>query len=963
MTSHSQLQSLYGPLGVTSASDHARSMGQFLDTLRERAPRLADALLALIDDTAGCDLWRALFASKFLRDAVVAEHEFATGLVAASFDSPIPNPVDLQKLTDELGPEAGLRRFRRQRMLSIAWRDIAGLATLDESLEALTQLADVCVSLALRVAREHMIKRYGQLLDAQGQPVSLYAICMGKLGGRELNFSSDIDIVFCYSRDGAADGRRAVAASEYCLREARRVIALLDTQTELGRVFRVDTRLRPFGESGPLAISFSALETYLQEHGRDWERYAFVKARFIGADANQDEVETFETDVIQPFVYRRYLDFGVLVALRDMQDMIAAEVARRDLGQHVKLGPGGIREVEFIAQSWQLIRGGQIASLRTRSLFAALEAIVKADCMPADTVAALGAAYRHLRVVENRLQMLSDRQTHELPDDSLQREALRMAMGVASWSELMKTLDEHRAMVTATFANLVFAGHDEQAELPSWLDLSDEALADALAQHVPGRHGDLSSVLSAFRQRLTTLPMERVARERLDTFVQRVMLLVGQFQRPDELLARVLDVAQAVLRRSAYLSLLNEQPTALDRLLRLCSDSQYLARQLAEFPMLLDELLDARLFAQPLQREALREQLDTLQQERAPQDDEARMQLLVQFARVAWFRIAVADCSGFLPIMRVSDLLSDVAQLVLQRVLAIAWQDLTRRHGAPEGATASQLGFAIIGYGKLGGIELGYGSDLDIVFLHDYPAGDTDGERSIDNTVFAARLARRIVHLLSVQTGQGHLFDVDTRLRPSGRSGLLVSSVAAFARYQADDAWTWEHQALTRARFVAGDAATGQRFTDVRSRTITECIRRDSLAEEVVRMRARMRAALSSAEPDQFDLKQDAGGIADLEFLVQYLILQHAETHAVLASCTDNIRQLDSLAACEVLAADTAIALQEIYREYRQAAHRQALNGRPAVVPEPGFVEQRRVVQRIWGAIFDGVDADIPTEH
>ena len=935
----------------------ATRVADWHEALVDPAPELAARLTALAAE-GGWSWWRAICASEFLRRSIAAE----TDAALAVLEGAAPDAVSTLAPPGDAPVEhvsRALREHRRRAMLAIAWRDLAGLAPLAESLESLSQLADQCLRAALRAARHAMMARHGTLRDDDGLPVPLLVICMGKLGGRELNFSSDIDVVFTFPRDGESDGERPLVASEYCLREARIVIDLLDTNTAEGRVFRVDARLRPFGSAGPLAIGFDALENYLQVHGRDWERYAFVKARFVTADdADDAEAERFLESVVRPFVYRRYLDYGVLGSLRDMKAMISREVQRREMSDHLKLGPGGIREIEFIAQSLQLIRGGQVRQLRTPSLYAALDAIASGAHLPADTVATLRAAYDQLRICENRLQALDDRQVHRLPTDADARTSLALAMDAADWAALSRSLDVHRHRVAEAFDAMVFSAADDGDGAEHWLAGDSVALSAALTARDVSLPDAVADVLAGFRKRLERIPVDATSRERLERFLDAVVERLAATEQPAQTLERVLDVAAAVLRRSAYLALLNERPAALERLVSLAAISGFLTRQIAEHPMLLDALLDPRTFAEPLDRDALVRELDALEAELDPDDSEALVQVLARFARGAWFRIAVADVTGALPLMRVSDRLTDVAEIILGRVLDIAWADLVARHGCPAGSDDDHRRFAIVAYGKLGGRELGYGSDLDLVFLHDVAEGDTDGAQPVDGTVFVMRLARRVVHLLGVQTGDGHLYEVDTRLRPSGRSGLLVSSVAAFEKYQAEDAWTWEHQALTRARAVAGDRDIRRRFEAVRADILCRRVRRDTLAEDVTAMRRRMRTELSRAGAGEFDVKQDRGGIADLEFLVQYLVLRHACDVPGLLEWTDNIRQLDSLASAGVLDDDTARGLQDAYRAFRAIVHRRSLDRLGHVVDGDALAAERARVAAVWRDVFPGDAAD-----
>lgn len=936
----------------------------FLDVLQKSSPDLAVQLENAASHAEHWVLWRGLIASEFVRGAILAEPAFARGLVDAPHALPQIDIARLRDMAEKTSADIALRLFRRQHMLAIGWLDLAGLLPLSDCLSSLSRLADTCLGFALSEARRRTRDSYGELTDKNGEVCHLYAICMGKLGGDELNFSSDIDLIFVYSGAATSDGRRNLDASEYCLREARVVIELLDKPTDLGRVFRVDTRLRPFGESGPLAVSLSTLENYLQAHGRDWERYAYIKARFVGADTHFDEtlsteISVFERTVLRPFVYRRYLDFGVLKSLRDMKRMIATEVRRKDMQDHLKLGPGGIREIEFIAQSWQLIRGGNVSAMRTRQLLPALRAAAEVQCLTDEQVTELKAAYRFLRQLENRLQALADRQTHSLPVEPVQKVALTIGMGLPSWSSLISMLDKHRAVVAGVFEQLLLAsdsdddGQPEDAANTTWQDLNDAALATRIGNLCIDDSGELRDSLKNFltlSQRFSLLPL---ALERLDRFIDNVLAGVAERVNAPIILRRVLKIAEAVLRRSAYLSLLNEQPAALQRLIDIAAASDSVTQRLVRHPLLLDELLDTRQSGKTLDRASLEHRLELTMANVDATDTEEQMRGLVRFAQAAWFHIAVADCMGYLPIMKVSDRLSDVAELVLKEALDIAWRDLVAGTGLPFGSDEDERKFAIIAYGKLGGLELGYGSDLDVVFLHGLPDGETAGPKVIDNQQFVARLARRLVHFLAVQTGDGQLYEIDTRLRPSGRKGFLVSSLASFRNYQQHDAWTWEHQALTRARAVAGDDGVCEAFDVIRRQTLTKFVHLDSLTMRVRQMRSKMRDNLSRSGPGEFDLKQDRGGIADLEFIVQYLVLKHAADCPALLEWTDNIRQLDSLFEAGLLPADDVATLQHVYRTLRETTHRLALDGARTVVKAEDVAQSTRRVATLWDQLLE----------
>ena len=857
-----------------------------------------------------------------------------------------------------------LREFRNRYLLRVLWREVMGAASLQETLESLSSLADRLLDAACQVAGRQVLDRFGVVRDAQGEPVSLVVLGMGKLGGGELNFSSDIDLVFLYPGGEESDGERTLSAPEYFARLTRHIAALLDEVTSDGFVFRIDTRLRPFGDSGPPVVSFAALESYLTQHGRGWERYAYVKARAVGPSPPPAVLHELYHNLIVPFVYRRYLDFGVFESLREMQALIASEVQRRELADNVKLGPGGIREIEFIVQSLQLVRGGSRTELQERSLQKVLPRLIGHHGMSADDAQKLDDAYRFLRRIENFIQGIRDQQTHELPGNTTDQARLCLAMGYASWAALSSELDKHRAEVTRQFERIAL--RDDTAADDN-LKNSIKALWDrtANAGHwsrllADGQFAAADDLGAAIAKFTASRPLQRIdatATRRLRQLMPELLLRLKDVAVPLPTLQRALGIIEQVLRRSAYLALLNENTTALARLVSLCAQSGYIAEQIARYPVLLDELLDPRIYTARITRADLERELRQRLANCPLDDSELQMEKLAQFQRASQFRIAVADYNGSLPIMRVSDSLTDLAECVLAHALKVAWVDMTSKHGVPGYRLDGEhhnAGFGIIGYGKLGGMELSYTSDLDIVFLHDSRGDDqvTDGERPLDNSMFFIRLVRRLVHFLTTQTASGMLYEVDMRLRPDGQSGLLVTSVDAFERYQDENAWTWEHQALLRARPVAGSAVIAREFERVRVDTLTARVRRDSLADDVVSMRHRMRKELDKSDSEHFDLKQGRGGIGDIEFIVQYLVLANAERHPAVIHYPDNIRQLATLAAAGCMAEDGALRLQDIYRTYRLRLHRLALDERPSVVAADEFAAERKSVTKDWQAVF-----------
>jgi len=852
-----------------------------------------------------------------------------------------------------------IRKTRNRQMLRILWREVQQQADLDETLQQLSLLADQLLAVATQYAQAQMQPRFGRVRNTAGDEVPLVILGMGKLGGRELNFSSDIDIIFCYSEDGETDGSRTLSAHEYFARLSRQIIALIDEVTVDGFAFRIDTRLRPFGDSGPPVVSFAALESYLLQHGRDWERYAYVKARIVGLQPPADIADDIQSNLIRPFVYRRYLDYGVFESVREMQGLIAAEVRRRELANNVKLGPGGIREAEFIVQALQLVRGGSEPELQSSELQTVVPLLVSARGLSASDAGAILLAYRFLRRVENFIQAIRDEQTHDLPEGEVDRERLRFAMAYADWPSLLAELDKQRNAISDQFDAIAVRGKSEAR--PASQNFSQlwkshateeqwtEALRDATGEDAVA----VAEKVIAFASSATAQKVDTVSRGRLRRFMPELIERVVASERPLSALPRALAVTEGILRRSAYLALLNENPHALSRLVDLCARSQYIADQIARYPVLLDELLDPRIYSEGVTKADLAEELQQKLAAEGASDSEERMRMIAQFQRAAMFRIAVGDFNGTLPIMKVSDGLTWLAEVVLDEALQVAWDDLVQRHGVPryrQGGIEYEAGFGIIGYGKLGGLELSYGSDLDIVFLHD-SKGDsqlTDGEKPLVNTVFFGRLVRRLVHFLTTQTGSGELYEIDTRLRPDGTSGLLVTSTDAFERYQEENAWTWEHQALLRARAVAGSERIAAQFERIRTETLSRRVRRDKLRDDVIGMRKKMRKKLDCSDATTFDLKNGIGGIGDIEFLVQFIVLQEAGERPAVLFFSDNIRQLDALVAAGIIHKEVGERLQRIYRRYRLYVHRRVLDGRKARSAADEFVSEREFVTAIW---------------
>lgn len=944
-----------------------RNWEQFLDRALT-----AGVAIEPIAESLGMEIATVWACSDFVAKNCIKLPDLLSGLIeSGDLERRYPEGAYAERLGEQLGDCADeaslssrLRRFRRREMVRIAWRDLAGKAELDEVLTDTSALADACIDQALERLDTWQHTEWGVPTgDLTGAAQSMVVLGMGKLGARELNFSSDVDLIFAYPEAGQTVGPgRERTNEQYFVRLGQRLIRVLDEQTHDGYVFRVDMRLRPYGDTGPLAMSFAAMEAYYQSQGREWERYAMIKARIVAGDSGAGAQVL---DLLRPFVYRRYLDFGAFESLREMKQMIVREVQRKGLAANVKLGSGGIREIEFIGQAFQLIRGGREPALRIRPIQNVLTVLAENKLLPNYAADELRAAYRFLRRVENRLQERADQQVHSLPEDDEGRAKLAYAMGYSRWLDLARELQKHRDRVAAQFERVFAAPQGEEAEASDdpWSSLWQGSLGDddALRYLAQSGYQDATEALrliGALRQSHACRSLSDQGRNRLDRLMPLLLGAVAGCENSDVCLPRLLSLIEAIARRTAYLSLLIEHPMALSQLVKLAAASPWIARLLSRHPLLLDELLDPRTLYQPAKREQLDRELTERLATVAQEDLEQQMEVLRLFKQANELRVAAADVAGVMPLMVVSDHLTWIAEAVLGQVLRLAWEQVSARHGEPY-CTIDDVrrcaGFAILAYGKLGGLELGYGSDLDIVFLHDSVGSDqhTDGAKSVENNVFFARLGQRIIHLLSTATPLGVLYEVDTRLRPSGASGLLVSSIDAFADYQRSEAWTWEHQALTRARLVAGDPAIGERFTNIRAEVLAHPRDPEQLRNEVREMRQKMRDQLGSGEGEVFDLKQDAGGIADIEFIVQFLVLRWAARYPSVYFFTDNIRQLEALAKEGVLAAEDAGALMDIYRSFRKRIHQLKLQEVEGRVGGGEYSQERDQVLRFWQQIIE----------
>jgi glutamate-ammonia-ligase adenylyltransferase len=890
---------------------------------------------------AAAPVARVAIASDFAITTFARQPACLVALLAGEAAPPMP-VLDAGN-REEWG--ALLRRHRAAASARLAWRDINGLDDVDATLAGSTALADDCLRIALGALEDDFAERHGHVRGHDGAPQRLVVFALGKLGGGELNFSSDVDLVYGYEEDGESDGPRPLAAEQYYGRLGQQLAKLLDETTAEGFSHRVDLRLRPFGNAGRVAWSFAAMESYYQREGRDWERYAWQKARPVAGDLAAGERFL---QALRPFVYRRYLDYGALDGLREMKSAIAAEVARKDLADDVKRGPGGIREIEFLVQALQLIRGGREPALRERGLQRSLRALVQAGHIDVAAGDALAGAYRFLRRVENRLQMLRDAQVHALPVDPLDRTRIAAGLGFEDWDALRVALDARRALVAAEFGALL-APRRRIGE-PNALALYWRALPEAGEAHalVDAGFEDVAGLDAALRD-LARAPARRAlsdaARARLDRVLPALLDGAAASPPPAAALRRLLPLLHNILRRASYLALLDEQPAALQRLVSVLARSALLGERLAAHPLLLDELLDARAAGPLSDRAAL---LDACKAALAQEDSEAALLALNEIRQALSFRIALATLDARQGAQDSVRQLAWLADAVVAVVLRLALRELEAAHGALAGAR-----FAVVGYGSLGGEELGFGSDLDLVFLYETD-GDvvSDGARPLDAARWCARLAQKVVALLGTVTAAGRLFDVDVRLRPDGAKGLLVSPLAGFADYQRQRAWTWEHQALVRARCVAGDTALGVRFEATRAEVLARPRDAATLRDDVAAMRARMRGELDRSAPARFDLKQGEGGLVDLEFLLQFIVLRDAARDAALLGPRDTPALLDAACAAGALGADACAGLRGAHAVLLDAGLRCTLDRRMRLVPEDeAIAAARAAIRDAWKVI------------
>jgi glutamate-ammonia-ligase adenylyltransferase len=852
-----------------------------------------------------------------------------------------------------------LRHLRHREMLRIAWRDLAGWAPLTETLQSLSNLADALIAATLTKLHQRLIQQLGTPCNPHGVPQSLVVLAMGKLGGQELNFSSDIDLIFAYPETGETVGvSRPRTNQEFFTRLGQQLIHTLNHITADGFVFRVDMRLRPFGDSGPLVINFTAVEEYYQAHARDWERYALIKARVVAGDKLAGE--TLLT-TLRPFVYRRYLDFNTFEALRTMKALIDQETSRKGLNNNIKLGPGGIREIEFTCQVFQLLRGGRQQALQQRNLLMTLAQLEQYQLLPQNAITRLREAYHFLRLTENHLQAIADQQTQTLPEDPLNQIRLAYSMNFPDWNNLIAQLLYHQQAVHTEFQQIITprsAGLETKAR---WMpELHNQEQAESLL--TAAGFQEAPAVFAHLQRLFDSHSINRLSKrghERLDALIPLLLATVSECppQDKDNAIHRTLDLIETVAQRSVYLALLIEHPHVLKQLVQLCANSAWIAEQITRYPLLLDELIDPRRLYDPLKPGELDNALQALLAHLPEDDLEMQMDSLNQFKRANVLRVAAAELSDNFTVEVASDYLAAIADTLVKRALSMAWDYLAKKHGQPYYRDQDETfpaGFCVVAYGKAGGIELSYGSDLDIIFLHDSHGLEqfTDGDKSLDNNVFFYRLTNRIIHILTTTTPAGRLYEVDSRLRPGGASGLIVSSLEAFETYQREKAWTWEHQALVRARAMAGDASCITKFAKLRRDILSR--RRDplKLKQDVCEMRTKMLINLDQSTHTKFDIKQGRGGITDIEFIVQYGVLRWAAEYPNLLDKTAMLRLLGMFVKYQLFNEIACLELRNAFRTYRAEVHRLALQNQPALVEQDKFSEHRQNVKHWWQEIM-----------
>ena len=913
------------------------------------------------------DFTRVMLFSPF-----TAEHITANPLILDRFGesgdldtSYAPGDIK-KKLGNFIGENQGSAEFRARflefkvyEIIRIAWRDLTGAAPLSETMADLSDLACACISFGFEQLYPVLTQKWGTPRDSNGNAQNIVVLGMGKLGAGELNFSSDIDLIFVYPDSGQTDGDRSISNDEFFTKLCREFIKLFSMGNGT-HFYRVDARLRPFGESGPLVMDAEAFEHYYQSQGREWERYAMIKASPVAGDIAAGNTII---QALKPFIFRRYLDYGSFDSFRDMKQRITLQVKNARLKHNIKIGAGGIREIEFFGQLFQLIRGGVEPALQARPILLVLDTLVEKKLIDENVCDELKEAYHFLRLVENRLQAYQDRQTHDIPEDSVQRQILALSMGYDDEDAFYAELSRIQGVVHKHFSRLLVQADDEDKDSSSeelkqiWDSITDPQFqGEDLSISGYRDTGSVVRLLQALAAHPHTRQLSQTGRNKLSQLLPHLIKKVGEHPDSDEVMAKLIDLVATIERRTCYLSLLIENKGALDNLIVLARKSPWIISFLSRHPVLLDELMDPVTLYSPPKRDMLEREMERSMARVQEGDLELLLEELNIFRQINTLRVAAADVSGNFPLMKVSDHLTWIAETILNQVVASSWQIVTEKYGYPEGMEGKGIegcGFIVIAYGKVGGLEMGYKSDLDLVFIYDAESGYTSGtERSIDIGRFYSNLGQRIIHALTMHTPAGTLYGADMRLRPGGDSGTIITHIQAYEDYLKNQAWTFEHQALIRARPVAGDPALFKRFDTIRKKILARERDDSILKNEVGQMREKMRLQRLKYEPGLFNLKQGRGGIVDIEFLVQYLVLRHACNHPDVLEWTDNIRLLEALSVDALISGEESGILQNAYVAMRKTIHRLTLQERSADVDEDLFSEQAAKVAQIYDAAF-----------
>ncbi len=879
---------------------------------------------------------------------------FQRSLESKEMEKIFKNGIDRVVNQDELIKL--LRQYRNYQMVRIIWRDLCKLADLNETMKDLSILAEVCVNVAIEKLTIWEKEKKGVPRDKDGKEQNLIVLAMGKLGAQELNMSSDIDLIYCFPSHGETDGSKQEENEKYFRNLAQKLGKVLSTKTSDGFVFRVDLRLRPFGNSGSLVTSFNSMEKYLKDQARAWERYAMVKARAITGSL---EDKKYIESKIKSFVYRSYFDYGVIDPIRNIKQRISTKLDNSKSNLNIKVGWGGIREIEFLGQAFQLVRGGRDIDLQERSILKILEKLEEKNLLKKKTIKNLKEAYIFLRMTENRLQAWRDEQTHDIPSDPVERKRLAISMGFKQWEEFSLQLNNHRKMVNKHFNSIfetsLLDNIEEVQKLnPIWLD-DNYKISKNLLESLGFKNPKITfEVLHRFKKSNIVDNLSVAVRAKLDQLIPTIFDVLAQYDNKDVILERLLALLETIVKRTTYLDLLMENPKAISQLVKLLGESSWISSQIKSLPILLDNLLDSDRLYTPIRREKLTLELNSLLKSVIDGDEEQEMERIRQFALGNRLRVAAAELTGAIPLMIASDYLTEIAEVSLGEIFETSWNHTLKKFGRPCLQKGFDSGFAIIAYGKFGGVELGYGSDLDIVFLHgnDDVAAVTDGERKISNDIFFTRLGQRMIHLFMTRMPSGLLYKIDMRLRPNGESGQLVSSLNAFERYQKREAWTWEHQALIRARAISGDKKVIKKFNEIRKNVLCQPRNEKNLLKDVKDMREKMAEKLDRSDKKTFDIKQGSGGLVDIEFIVQYLVLRWASDYPDLIDWTDNARIIENLVKYDLLKGSSSDELFIIYRRFRRLIHKFALQETDSLISQEELKKERQKVKEIWSNIF-----------